>query len=61
VFSPDQFDAVDCEGKVAETAHESETGDKTLFEDHFEELNHDCLVDSEAEHFKRVETLGNPG
>jgi hypothetical protein len=61
VFSPDQFDAVNGEGNVAKVAHESETSDDALFEDHFEELNHDCLVNFEAEDLKRVETLRNPG
>jgi hypothetical protein len=61
VFSPDQFNAVDCEGNVAEVAHESETCIDALFEDHFEQLNNDCLVNFKTEYLKRIETLGNPG
>jgi hypothetical protein len=61
VFSPYKFNAVDCEGKVAEVAHEPKTSDEALFEEHFEELSHDGLVNSETEDLKRVETLRKPG
>ncbi len=60
MFSSDQLNSIDCEGKVAEVAYKSETRDQAFFKDHFEELSHHCLVNVEAEDLKRVEALRNP-